>query len=143
MSMKAIIDHRKDESVAIPKSDMYVVTRRGGKKRRKMTVGWSLLVKWEDDYESWIPLKYLKESNPCEVAEFARAQSIDYEPDFYWWVPYTLRKRDVILSKIKARIRKTTHKYGIEITTNLTHANEIDRKNKNHFWRDALAKEMK
>ena len=40
MLMKAIIDHRKYEFVAIPKSDMYFVTRRGGKKRRKMTIGW-------------------------------------------------------------------------------------------------------
>ena len=37
---------------------------------------------------------------------------------------------------------KTTHNYGIEITTNVKHANEIDRKNGNQFWRDALAKEM-
>ena len=61
MLMKAIIDHRKDESVAVPKSDMYVVTRHGGKKSRKTTIGWSLLVKWADDSKSWIPLKYLKE----------------------------------------------------------------------------------
>ena len=32
---------------------------------------------------------------------------------FIWWVPYTLRKRDIILSAVNKRIRKTTHKYGI------------------------------
>ena len=142
MLMKAIIDYKKDESMAISKTDKYVITSQGGKKPRKTTTGWSLLVKWADDSESWIPLKDLKESNPCEVAEFAKARGIDDEPAFAWWVPYTLRKRDVILSKIKARIRKTTHKYGIEIPTNVHHANDIDRKNGNHFWRDALAKEM-
>ena len=57
-------------------------------------------------------------------------------------MPYTLRKRDAVLSQTKAIIRKTTHKYGIEITTNVTHANAIDQKNKNHYWQDALAKEM-
>jgi hypothetical protein len=51
-----------------------------------------------------------------------------------------LRKR--ILSKIKARIRKTTHKYGIEIPTSVKHSLEVDRKNWNTFWKDALAKEM-
>eukprot|EP00980_Cylindrotheca_fusiformis_P000893 scaffold235_cov88-Cylindrotheca_fusiformis.AAC.1 len=57
----------------------------------------------------------MKESHPVETAEFARARGIDKEPAFAWWVPYTLRKRDIILSKIKSRIRKTNRKYGIEI----------------------------
>ncbi len=53
-----------------------------------------------------------------------------------------MRKRDVILAAIKSRIRKTTHKYGIEIPTSIAHSNEIDTANGNTFWRDALAKEM-
>jgi hypothetical protein len=40
---------------------------------RKTTVGWSLLVKWADGTESWIPLKDLKESHLIEMAEFAKA----------------------------------------------------------------------
>jgi hypothetical protein len=95
-----------------------------------------LLIKWSDDSESWIPLKDLKESHPCETTEFAKARGIDLEPAFAWWVPY------IIVSKLKARIRKTTHKYGIEVPNNLENAMEIDRANGNTFWRDALAKEM-
>ena len=57
----------------------------------------------------------MKESqHPVEVAEYARARGIDKEPAFEWWVPHTLKKRQVILSALKKRIRKTTHKYGIE-----------------------------
>ena len=99
-------------------------------------------MKWKDQSESWIPLKDLKESHPCETAEFARARSIADEPAFAWWVPYTLRKRDIILSKVKARIRKTTQKYGIEIPTSVNHAMVIDEQNGNTLWKDALAKEM-
>jgi hypothetical protein len=84
----------------------------------------------------------MKESHPVEVAEFAKARGIDGEPAFVWWVPYTLRKRDVILSAVKSRIRKTTHKYGIEIPTSLVHGYEIDKKNGDSFWKDAIAKEM-
>jgi hypothetical protein len=50
--MKGIIDYRKDDSVAVPKSDMYIVTNRGQKKMRKTTVGWKLLIQWDDDSES-------------------------------------------------------------------------------------------
>ena len=124
--MKGIIDYKRDDSVAIPKSDMYVVTKRGQKKMRKTTIGWKLLVQWADDSESWIALKDMKESHPVAHAEFAKARDIADEPAFAWWVPYTLRKRDIILSKIKARIRKTTHKYGVELPTSIEHANRLD-----------------
>ena len=140
--LDAIIDYHKDEAVAVPKNDSHVVTPRGQKRPRKTTVGWKLLVKWKDQSESWIPLKDLKESHPCETAEFARARSIADEPAFAWWVPYMLRKRDIILSKVKARIRKTPQKYGIEIPTSVSHAMAIDKRNGNTLWKDALEKEM-
>ena len=59
-----------------------------------------------------------------------------------WWDPHTLKKRQVILSVLKKRIRKTTHKYGIEIPTSVEHAFELGRKNGNHLWKDALEIEM-
>ena len=64
---------------------------------------------------------------PVEMAEFARAREISNEAEFAWWVPYTLRKRDVILSPVKTCIQKTTHKYGIKVLTIVAHAMEIDR----------------
>eukprot|EP00980_Cylindrotheca_fusiformis_P023766 scaffold10951_cov72-Cylindrotheca_fusiformis.AAC.1 len=140
--MKGIVDFKKDEDVAISMEDMYIPTRRGNKQMRKTTQGWKLLVQWADDSETWIPLKDMKESHPVETAEFARARGIDKEPAFAWWVPYTLRKRDIILSKIKSRIRKTNRKYGIEIPVSVEHAMKLDRENGNTLWRDALAKEM-
>ena len=91
---------------------------------------------------SWIPLKELEESYPLQVAEFAVARELDKMPAFAWWVPYTLKKRDAIIASVRQRIVKTTHKDGIEIPTSWKHAQEIDAKNGNHLWRDALAKEM-
>ena len=35
-----------------------------------------------------------------------------------------------------------THKYGIEIPRDVEHAHEIDSRNGNTMWRDALKKEM-
>ena len=140
--MDGIINHRKDESKAVPKIDQYVITRSGQRRQRKTTSGWELLVKWKDESESWIKLKDMKESHRIEVAEYARARGIDDEPAFAWWVPYTLRKRDVILSAVRKRIRKTNRKYGIEIPTSVEHAYELDRKNGNTLWRDALKLEM-
>ena len=42
----------------------------------------------------------MKESHSVEVTEYARARGIDKVPAFEWWVPHTLKKRQVILSAL-------------------------------------------
>ena len=109
---------------------------------RKTTTGWSLLVQWKDESESWIPLKDLKESHPIELTEYASARGIADEPAFKWWVSYTLRKRDVIVSSVKLRIRKTTRKVVWETPRSDEHFKHAFDKNGNTFWRDAIGTEM-
>jgi hypothetical protein len=43
---------------------------------------------------------------------------------------------------VNSRLRKTSHKYGIKLPRSVKEAVEIDRKNGNLFWADALTKEM-
>ena len=143
-----IVDH-KASGEAIKMIDKYHTTRTGTRRMRETTVGWSFLVQWGDGSRQWIDLKVLKESNPVQVGEYVIARGIQHEPAFAWWVPYTMRKRDVIVAAIKSRIKRTTHKYGIEMpmTARTTEeavriAKELDRKNGDTFWMDALNKEM-
>ena len=140
--MNGTIDHIKYEATSITKSGIYIFTQRGQSKTRKKTCGQSLLIQWKDDTESWVPLKYLKESHSVEAAEYAKSHGISDETAFSWWVPYTLKKLDVILSAVKSRIRKTTHKYVIEIPTSVDHGHELDQKNRDSLWRDAIKLEM-
>ena len=140
--LDSILDWKRDED-AVRMEDKYIVTKTGTRRVRQTTRGWRLKILWKDGSESWVPLKLLKETHPVDVAEFAKAAGIDNEPAFCWWVPYTLRKRDRIISAINSRVRKTTHKYGIEVPTSIEHAREIDMKNGNTFWGDAVDKEMK
>ena len=60
--------------------------------------------------QSWVKLSELKESHPIELAEFARARGLQNEPVFAWWASYVLKKRNAILSAVKARVKKKTHK---------------------------------
>ena len=76
------------------------------------------------------------------MAEYFAARDIQEEPAFAWWVPYTLRKRDRIIFSVNSRFRKSSHKYRIEIPTSIKHAEEIDHRNKNTFWQDAIKLEM-
>ena len=89
-----------------------------------------MVVQWKDGSKMWVPLKDMKDSHPVETAEFDRARNIDDEVAFAYWVPYTLRKRDVIISAVKYRCRKVTHKFGIELPTNVEHAYRIDSENR-------------
>ena len=43
---------------------------------------------------------------------------------------------------MKARLRKTSHKYGIEILSLIAHAERVDTKNGNTLWRDTIQLEI-
>jgi hypothetical protein len=94
---------------------------------------------------SWEKLSDLKESHPLGTAKYAVTMGIDHEPTFTWWVPHVLRKRDRIISAVAKRFAhflKRTHKFGIEIPWTDKEALELDRRNGNTLWADAIAKEM-
>ena len=77
-----------------------------------------------------------------DVGEFAKSRSLVSEPAFAWWVPHTIRRRNAILSVVKAWFKKRTHKYGIKIPTDIAHAKELNHINGNTLWMDTLKKEM-
>ena len=71
---------------------------------------------------------------------------INHEPAFNWWVPHVLKKRNRIISLVKKRIPrylKQNHKFGIEVPTSVKDALEIDKKNDNTYWANAIATKMK
>jgi hypothetical protein len=137
-----ISDYRRTED-ALTDATGWITKPNGTKYRRKSTKGWELLYQWKDGSSEWIPLKDAKNSHPVEVAEFAVANKISQEPAFAWWVPYVIRKRNRIISKVKKRYWQKSHKYGFELPKSVEHALQIDAKNGNHKWRDAIAEEMR
>ncbi len=106
--------------------DKYITTKSGTQRLCQTAVGWKFLVQWANSLCQWIDLKLLKESNPVQVAEYATARNIAEEPAFAWWVPYVLRKWDVIVSAVNSRVKQTSHKYGIEVPTSVKNAIEVD-----------------
>ena len=56
---------------------------------------------------------------------------------------YTLKKRDKIISKVKTKYWRSTHKYGVRLPNNITEAMYIDQENVNTYWKDAIDKETK
>ena len=87
-------------------------------------------------------IKDLKNSNPVEVAEYAVANCIQDGPAFAWWVKTVLRRRNRIISKVKKKYWRTTHKYGVRVPKSVQEALQLDEINGNTLWRDAINKEM-
>lgn len=142
MIFRGIVDHTKDNS-AINKDDGYTTSKNGNRTPKKTTQGWKILIEWKDDTTTWVPLKDVKNSNPVELAEYAAANGLLEEPAFAWWANYTLNKRNRIISKVKSRYWKTTHKFGIRLPHSVAEALQIDKETGTDFWRRALEKEMK
>ena len=137
-----IIDHRKDDN-AVPRERGLYETKDGTLRRKMTTKGWELCVIWKDGSTNWVELKDLKNSYPIQLAEYAINNEIDKEPAFAWWVPYTIKKRKSIISKIKTKYWQRTHKFGIRIPKSVKEAYEIDAENGDTVWRDAVRQEMK
>ena len=131
--LESIIYYSKDGH-AVTKDDMYATTKVNCKRILKTTVGCNLFIKFRYGSEQWVILKILKETNPIEVSEFSTARDIADEPKFFWLVPYTLQKRDRIITAIISIARKTSQKYGIEVPRDLGHAKKLDSINGNCLW---------
>ena len=138
--LDAIIDHKKDGN-AVKDADRYFYNR-GRRYPKKTTAGWKLCIQFKGGHTSWERLADLKESYPVQVAEYAKAAGIDHEPAFAWWTPHVLKKRDRIIAKVTKRYAKITHKFGIELPESVEHAYEIDKKNGNNLWHEAIEAEM-
>ena len=102
--MKEISDHKIDKSAI-----------RVWKKGLITTNGRKLLVKWKYGTQDWIPLKYIKESNPAETAEYADDNNIIEEPAFKWWANKVSNNKDRIISRVKPRYWRRSRKIGIAL----------------------------
>ena len=93
----------------------------------------------------WEKLSNLKKSHPIQVAKYAVAQCIQYEPAFYWWVHHVLNKRDRIISMVKqcsAQYLKRTHKFGFKLIRIAKKVVAINKKNGNTLWQDDKERQM-
>ena len=59
--LHCILEHSKNDK-AIAKADKYLYTKNGNRRMRKTTIGWNMLIRWNDQSESWIPLKLMKKT---------------------------------------------------------------------------------
>src|SRR5205823_5524778 len=84
-----------------------------------------------------------KEAYPVQVAKYAVLAKISKEPAFAWWIPFVLKKRNRIISKIKSKYWVRTHKFGIRIPKSVQEAIRLNEQNGDTLWWDLICTEMK
>jgi len=141
--IKEIVDHRANhEAIRAGCTDAFEEAPNGSKQPTETTKGWELQVELNNGELIWVKLKDLKHSNPVELAEYAYDNRLLEEPAFKWWAEKVVRQRNRIVCKMQNKYWRTTHKNGVELPKSAKHALEIDRRNGDHCWRDAICKEM-
>ena len=88
-------------------------------------------------------MRDLKDSYSVPLDNYTKANYIQDEPAFAWWVPFTLKKQTSIVKKIKSKYHQRTHKYIIRIPENVQEAQDIDTVDRNTLWMDSVRMEMK
>ena len=142
LTFDCIIGHRTD-GTEFQEKDAFVLSSNGVKRRREMTAGWEINIRWKDGETTWNKLKDVKDAYPTELADYAIEQGIDSRPAFKWWIPFVIKKRDRIIAKAKVSYWQTTHKYGLEVLKNYRDCVCIGTENNNNLWQDATRAEMK
>ena len=107
-----VTDTNKDDS-AIAKVDGFIKSSSGNLHRKRTTRGWKIIGELKDGSFDWVPLKDLKHSKPVDLAEYDVENELSDETTLNWWVKETLRHRDRIISKVKSKYWRTSHKFGI------------------------------
>ena len=137
-----LIDYRVNGH-EVKLQDAFITTGTGTRRRREITIGWELLAQWKDGSTNWVSLRDLKESYPVQTAEYTVVAKIAMEPAFAWWFPYTLKKRNQIISKVKSKYWLRTHKFGIWIPKSVKEAKRLDQENGDSQWWEAICNEMR
>mmetsp|Transcript_24287 Transcript_24287/g.34810 ORF Transcript_24287/g.34810 Transcript_24287/m.34810 type:complete len:1184 (-) Transcript_24287:1334-4885(-) len=139
----SIIGHHKKQDAL--EDDAAFVNTQGSQNPHpvRTTKGWDICIEWKDGSSSWHPLTDVRNSFPIHLAEYAIKNNLDSELAFRWWVKDALRRKQFMLSAVKTRYAKRTHKFGIRVPQSVDEALAIDKETKTTFWFDAIQKEMK
>ena len=100
------------------------------------------MVLLEDGSTNWIQIKEIKDSNPIEVAEYAVVNHIQYEPAFAWWVSKVTMRSNRIISKVKLKDWRTTHKFSIHLPKTDKEEFRFEKEAGNYYWERAPNKEI-
>ena len=110
------------------------------------TKQWDIRAKWEDRTETWEPLAEFWRNDPMTVAVYAKEHDLLETPGWKRFCPYVKNQKKVnqmtkqsILCSMRQAIR---YRFGVRVPKTPREAMELNAKNGNSLWRDAIKKEL-
>ena len=136
-----IVDHRTTDTL-LSGDNAYDLLPNGTRRIKPTTSGWQICIQWKDGSTDWAEMNDVKDSYPVQLADYAARKRLDKEPAFAWWIPHVKRQQRRGIHKLKNKYWMRTHKFGVEIPKSVAEAIQIDKRNGNHLWQEAIEKEM-
>ena len=125
-------------------------TFKGVLDHRKVEGKWLVLVKWEDNTQTWEPLGVIGKDDPVTVAKYARENDLLLTPGWKQFRRYAKTEKKINrlmkqlhMSASRHQYGVKVYKFGVEIPRDFKDAERLDRENGNTMWKDARALEIK
>ena len=108
---------------------------------------YNVMVEWENGQVSSEPLSIIGADDPITCAIYAKEKGLLDQPGWKRFARLAKRAKKFLRAINQAKLRSYHSspklKYGFEVPRNYNHAKEIDRRNGNTRWQDAVDLEMK
>ena len=101
---------------------------------------------WKQGNTTWISLKSLRLHDPYTCVLFATEKGLINSPEWAWVKDFI---DDTTCYTKMLHAMKTTksfgpkYKFGIQVPRSVKHALELDKRNGNDLWKEAILKELK
>ena len=116
------------------------------KDHRKKDNTWEVLMKWEDDSETWEPLNAIWKSDPVTLAQYAKENDLLQIPGWKRLRYYVKNEKKMKRMMKQVRINSMRNgpriKFGVRVPKDYDEAKAFDRLNENNLWDEATSKEM-
>jgi hypothetical protein len=107
---------------------------------------WNVLVEWETGEVTYEPLNVIAQDDPVTCAIYAKNNGLLDTPGWKRFKNIAKRQkrmlRELNQSKLRQVRRGVKYKFGIQIPRDYQEAVELDKKNGNTKWQDAVALEL-
>jgi len=104
------------------------------------------MVEWEDGSTTYEPLATVAADDPVTVALYAKEKGLLDQPGWkrFKWIANREQKLICMVKQahLKSIRQAICYNYGYQIPRTVKEAYELDKKNGNTFWQDAIALEL-
>jgi Reverse transcriptase (RNA-dependent DNA polymerase) len=107
---------------------------------------YNVLIQWEDGSETFEPLDLIFKDDPVSLADYAESNNL-LGIDGWKRLRRLAKNRKKLnrmlnQSKLKAKRHGPIYKFGVQVPRNIKEAYELDKKNGNTKWQDAVNEEI-